>query len=162
MKLSPFFNQSSNDESVFQFLEQFSHNALLTDINLELDYDGPREFNALLQFLPIFLPLVTSIDSIELDDRNMVARLIKKNFGREMMTAARVLIIRFAGFLTYKIKIILIYSHVSSDSFDFGNWCRRWLQTPREDNKPRVLIAANNHLGTTARFTSFVKNIKKV
>jgi hypothetical protein len=51
-----------------------------------------------MQFLPKFLPLLTSIESIELDDENAIARLEKKeNFGQKMLTSARVLLIR-SGF----------------------------------------------------------------
>jgi hypothetical protein len=84
------------DESVFQFLEQFSKNALFMDINLELYYDGHRvlNLNSLMQFLPKFLPLVTSIESIELDDKNIMDHLKKENFGQNMLTSARVLLIR--------------------------------------------------------------------
>jgi hypothetical protein len=77
-----------------KFLEQFHHNALFTDVNLELYYDDPLEFNVLIQFLPKFLPLVNSIESIELDDKNIMDHFGKENFGRQMLTSARVLLIR--------------------------------------------------------------------
>jgi hypothetical protein len=79
---------------VFQFLEQFSHQFLFTDVNLDLYCDGGRELNALIQFLPKFLPLLTSIESIELDDRNIMDHFGKENLGRDMLTSARVLLIR--------------------------------------------------------------------
>jgi hypothetical protein len=83
------------EESILQFLEQFSHNAMFTDVNLELyyDYDYRHEENALIQFLPKFSLLVTSIESIELGDENVLARLEEENFGRELLTSARVLLI---------------------------------------------------------------------
>jgi hypothetical protein len=58
--------------------------------------------NVLIEFLPKFLPLLTSIESIELDGNNMLALLQKKNFGREMLTSARVLLIML-GFLHIKL-----------------------------------------------------------
>jgi hypothetical protein len=82
------------------------------DVNLELYYNGLREFNALIQFLPKFLPLVTSIESIVLDDRNMVARLTKKNFGRQLLTSARVLLIRLEDINNKNCaKTFKFYSH---------------------------------------------------
>jgi hypothetical protein len=70
------------------------------------------------------------------------------------------------------------FFHISSDNFDFGKWYRRWLLTPRRDNKPRVLIGSNEQMqqGATRfralftsqatayshQFTSFVTKIKKV
>jgi hypothetical protein len=68
------------------------------DVNLELNCEGPREFNVLIQFLPKILPLVNGIESIELYTY-MLARLQKKNFWRQMLTSARVLHIRSAVFL---------------------------------------------------------------
>jgi hypothetical protein len=180
----------SDKESIFHFLEQFSNKSLFTDVNLDLICDIEI---ALIQFLPKFLPLVTSIDSIEFDEKILSLLENEQIGGQEMLTSARVLFIK-SVFRTYKIRIskqpvrdisspqnhrpayyygppinntnrtkfqitllLIIYSRV-----DWVNWYRRWLQTPREDNKPRVLIGSNDHMQGTTRFTSFVQNIKKV
>jgi hypothetical protein len=83
---------------VFQFLEQFSHNALFTDVNMGLYCDSRHELNALIQFIPKILPLLARIDSITLDDENVMAQLAEDNFGREMLSSARFLLIRFRIF----------------------------------------------------------------
>jgi hypothetical protein len=70
---------------------------MFTDVNLDLYCDGGRKPNALIQFLPKLLPLITSIESIKLYENNMLAHLGKEIFGREMLTSARVVLIR-SGF----------------------------------------------------------------
>jgi hypothetical protein len=51
------------------------------------------------------LPLVTSIDSIEFDGFILPLLENNKQFGRDMLTSARVLFIKLVFFWTYKIRI---------------------------------------------------------
>jgi hypothetical protein len=70
-----------------------------------------------------------------------------------MLTSARVLN-TWSGFSTRKLQIIinLIFSH--SLSID---WICRWLYTPRDDGKPRILV----HYYVT-NYEKLVDRIKKV
>jgi hypothetical protein len=64
---------------------------MFRDVNLELVCDIEI---ALIQFLPKFLLLVTSIDSIGFDEKILPLLENEQIGGQEMLTSARVLFIK--------------------------------------------------------------------
>jgi hypothetical protein len=145
---------STFNASVIAFLQEFQPNSLLTNVNLECS-----EF--LLQNMANFLPLVT-VNSIKFNsyDLKLLDQVQCEYFelAIPLLTSARILIAR----LVFTSKLLKKnFSYNCRDS-----WFSGWLNTPREDGKPRVLILGGYQDDEYDRFSHshfyLIQYIKKV
>jgi hypothetical protein len=132
---------------------------LLENVNLQF---YQYKFGAVSASMANVLPFFTKINSIDVDT-NMIA-LFQNEYSElamPMLTSARVLQARFLNFLL-KNQIIMVFScnlqHQHHCDFFF-----RWLHTPREDKKSRILHLRHDIVSNEVQsINSFVEQIKQV
>jgi hypothetical protein len=128
------------------------------------------EDGILPRILTRIAPFITSIDSIASREIDLFKMVYKKNnesqlLLKEILEKTRFLLTDW--YTRFTVYFVLIDFHRYPNGSEFESWEAKtdwrcvWLNTPRNDGKPRMLIS-NDSIYVPADFASFIERIKKV
>jgi hypothetical protein len=141
------------DINVLNFLGHLQENHLLENVHLGLaDLSKAK----LLPFLTHVLPLIASIDSIHIEKIHRLGQICDDACNNSSSSSNE-----FSKMLkTTMARARIVQTRFGQECLELGWWCR-WLQTPRDDRKARMLIISTIQYSPDI-FPSIVNHIKQV